>query len=90
MNKLGVPSQDGKITLYTKEECNLLGGNWHSNGECLKKEGGSFSWDNRPLKENKQAITVKVHLSDSTVEYTNVKLVTVTDLSGNLIYQNTQ
>jgi len=90
MSKLGKPSEDGKITLYTKEECQILDGNWYENGECLKKEGGSYSWDNRPNNRSSKPVTVKIQLSDTTVEYSNVKLVTVSDLSGNVIYQNVQ
>ena len=30
------------IKLYTKDQCDALGGNWYENGECLKKEGGSY------------------------------------------------
>ena len=29
---------------YTKTECDTLGGNWRSSGECTKKEGGSWTW----------------------------------------------
>ena len=28
-----------------------MGGNWSRNGECLKKEGGSWSWDCRGLND---------------------------------------
>lgn len=86
MSNLGKPSKDGKITVYTKEECNILGGNWYDNGECLKKEGGSFSWDNRPELKCKNA-TVKFQVGDSLIEYTNVKNVVVKDLSGNVLYE---
>ena len=40
---LGRPSSDGGIRLYTQQECNSLNGNWHQNGECTKKSGGSYS-----------------------------------------------
>jgi hypothetical protein len=40
---LGRPSPNGQIRLYEKTECDRLGGNWYGNGECLKKEGGSWS-----------------------------------------------
>lgn len=36
-----------EIRLYSREECESIGGIWHSNGECTKKTGGSYSWDNR-------------------------------------------
>lgn len=45
----GKPSPDGDLRLYTKEECTLLGGEWYPNGECIKPEGGSFSYDCRFL-----------------------------------------
>ena len=45
----GRPSEDGKIRLYTKGECDSLGGMYHGNGECTKPEGGSWSWDCRGL-----------------------------------------
>jgi ankyrin repeat protein len=45
---LGYPSSDGKIRLFSQEDCTQkLNGTWYSNGECLKKEGGSYSWDLR-------------------------------------------
>ena len=89
MSTSGRPSADGRITLYTKDECSALGGNWHENGECLKKSGGSFSWDNRPTKEKQQEpLTVKIQLQDTTITYTNVKSVTIMDQSGNTVYPN--
>jgi len=45
---LGVPGPGG-IRKYTKAECDTLGGNFVGNGECLKKGGGSFSWECRFL-----------------------------------------
>ena len=49
--KYGKPSSDGNIRLYTRSECDKLenGGNFHGNGECTKKAGGSYSWDCREL-----------------------------------------
>jgi hypothetical protein len=49
--KLGRPSNDGNIRLYTKEECDSLldGGNYYPSGECTVKTGGSFSWNCREL-----------------------------------------
>ena len=76
-------SSNNKIKLYTKEECDALGGNWYQNGECLKKEGGSYSWDNRPTKKN---IKVSIKFGDAQVEYTNISEVVITDLSGNQIF----
>lgn len=45
----GHPSGDNSIRLYTQEECTTLGGNFAGNGECLKSQGGSYSWDCRAL-----------------------------------------
>ena len=48
--KLGHPGNDNAgrgIRLYTNDECNQIGGNWNQNGECLKRGGGSWSWDCR-------------------------------------------
>ena len=41
-------TQNG-IRIYTRAECDRLGGNWHGNGECTKPEGGSHSWDCRDV-----------------------------------------
>ena len=38
---LGVYSSG--IQKYTQEECNTLNGNWYSNGECIRRTGGSYS-----------------------------------------------
>lgn len=45
--KLGRPSGDRNLRLYTKEECDSLldGGIFYPNGECIIKTGGSFSLD---------------------------------------------
>jgi hypothetical protein len=48
---LGEPSDDDNIRIYTQAECNKMQGNWHANGECTKKEGGSWSWDCRDLNK---------------------------------------
>ena len=45
----GKPSPDNNIRLYTKEECDELNGNFAGNGECLKRGGGSWSWECRGL-----------------------------------------
>jgi hypothetical protein len=40
----GKPSADGKIRVYSRDECEVgLNGNWYSNGECMKAGGGSWS-----------------------------------------------
>lgn len=46
---LGRPSGDRAIRLYNKTECDQLKGNHYANGECIKRGGGSFSWDCRFL-----------------------------------------
>jgi hypothetical protein len=46
---LGSPSPDRRIRSYTKQDCDTLNGNFAGNGECLRKEGGSFSWECRFL-----------------------------------------
>jgi len=84
--KLGKPSPDGRIQLYTKDECDILGGNWYENGECLKKTGGSFSWDNRPTMSKPAEYNVKVSLQDSNHEYKAAKSVTVSDSEGNVLF----
>jgi hypothetical protein len=86
VHKLGKPSPDGRIQLYTKDECDLLGGNWYENGECLKKTGGSFSWDNRPNTPKPVGYNVQVSLQDSSHEYKTAKSVTVSDASGNVLF----
>ena len=47
MGYAGKGGDGADIRLFTKAECDKLGGNWSGNGECLKKEGGSWSWDCR-------------------------------------------
>jgi hypothetical protein len=47
---LGRPSPDNSIRLYTKSECDTLGGDFRTNGECLKpNNSGSFSLECRAL-----------------------------------------
>ena len=85
-HKLGRPCPEGRIQLYTKDECDMLGGNWYENGECLKKTGGSFSWDNRPANSKSAEFNVQVDLHDSSHEYKSAKSVTVRDTAGNVLY----
>lgn len=47
IGRQGVDGSKQTICLYSKGECDQLNGNHYPNGECLKKEGGSFSWDFR-------------------------------------------
>lgn len=37
------------IRVYTKEDCDKMGGRFAGNGECLKPGGGSFTWDCRNI-----------------------------------------
>jgi hypothetical protein len=83
---LGKPSPDGRIQLYTKDECDMLGGNWYENGECLKKTGGSYSWDNRPANSKPASYNVQVSLQDSSHEYKTANSVTVRDAAGNVLF----
>ena len=57
----GRPSPDNKIRHYTPDECMALGGN-SSGNECLKPQGGSYSWDcralNKPIAERPKPVTV--------------------------------
>ena len=47
---LGTPSSDKSMRIYKRNECEgTLNGDWHGNGECTKKGGGSYSWDCRNL-----------------------------------------
>jgi hypothetical protein len=84
--KLGKPCPDGRIQLYTKDECDVLGGTWYANGECLKKTGGSYSWDNRPANSKPAEYNVQISLNDANHEYKMAKSVTVSDSSGNVLY----
>ena len=45
----GRPSPDNRIRLYNKQECDTIQGNFRANDECIKKEGGSWSWECREL-----------------------------------------
>ena len=57
--RYGYPSELNDIRLYRENECKALGGNWVNNGECIKPNGGSFSWDCRGLNAPKP-VTVSV------------------------------
>jgi hypothetical protein len=48
---LGRPNSNGGLRIYSQSECDQLDGNFHGNGECTKKTGGSFSWDCRDLNK---------------------------------------
>lgn len=49
---LGYPSGGNRIRLYSSDDCSAIGGTYISNGECLRKGGGSYSWDCRSLNDN--------------------------------------
>ena len=49
--RAGRPSADGRLRDYTLSECNVLGGEFRGNGECLRTTGGSFSYDCRALND---------------------------------------
>ncbi len=51
----GFASPDNKIRLYTKSECEKLDGNYHANGECTYKSGGSISYDCREVNNDPMA-----------------------------------
>ena len=67
---LGSPSSDKTMRIYTQNECEArLNGNWHRNGECQKKGGGSHSWDCRNLNslnsiQDPNALTFNVTTDD--------------------------
>ena len=50
---LGHASADGNIRLFSASECaQLPGGQFFTNGECLKAAGGSYSWDLRGMNRS--------------------------------------
>ena len=42
--RIGTMDAATGLRLYTEAECAQLNGTWATNGECLKKKGGSFSF----------------------------------------------
>ena len=42
---------NGTMRSYTNAECNLLGGNFHGNGECTIRTGGSYTWNCKGLNQ---------------------------------------
>jgi len=57
----GFPSADNRVRLYNQGTCTAMGGNHISNGECLRKAGGSFSWDCRglnPIPQEEQCMAL--------------------------------
>ena len=61
---LGRPSDDNNIRLYSQDDCDKLGGNYHANGECTKPLGGSFSWDCRGLNSVAAAAPAEIQYKD--------------------------
>ena len=58
MGYAGKGGDGADIRLFTKAECDRLGGAWSGNGECLRKDGsGSWSWDCRGLNAVSTGIT---------------------------------
>ena len=55
----GRPSSDNSLRLYTKDECDSLNGKWYSNGECIKKEGGSYSAECRVLNTSVPSLPIQ-------------------------------
>lgn len=54
---LGSPSADNSIRTYSASECQQLGGNHYANSECLKPEGGSWSWDCRDFNNQPSVVS---------------------------------
>ncbi len=93
----GKPSPDGNLRLYTKEECDLLGGEWYPNGECIKPEGGSFSYDCRFLntepcpeppavpasKKTRKVYKIKLTRKDGSVETVTASSVEIIETTKN-------
>ena len=48
---LGYPSPDNRLRLYDRGSCSTIGGTYYPGGECLRKGGGSYSWDCRTLND---------------------------------------
>jgi hypothetical protein len=55
------PTPPVTVRLYTREECDLLDGNFYGNGECTKKTGGSWSWDCRHLNDGDAVTSNKLY-----------------------------
>jgi len=54
-------TQQGDLRLYTSEECDAMNGDYRQSGECIKKEGGSFSYDCGMLYKGKNVGSKKVN-----------------------------
>ena len=82
----GKDSGGQSIRLYTQTECTALGGNWYSNGECLKKTGGSFSYDCRGLNETTTTAPPMADISHKAVEMVKSALPPTLSQSPYLMY----
>lgn len=81
MGYIGKASDGATIKLFTKAECDTLGGIYHGNGECTKREGGSYSWDCRNEPMSSQA---KATESSSLVSATAEKMAVIMPSSYNM------
>jgi hypothetical protein len=52
----GTAGFNGTMRHYTKAQCDLLGGNWYSNGECMRSGGGSYTWNCRELNSQNPCV----------------------------------
>jgi hypothetical protein len=63
---LGSASADGRMRVYTRQECEgTLRGIWHASGECTKGTGGSWSWDCKGLNNPSEAVDSRGFSSSS-------------------------
>lgn len=51
LGRKGKGNDGSDLRIYEESECAQQGGIFHSNGECSKREGGSWSWDCRDLPD---------------------------------------
>lgn len=84
---MGYEGQAGDGTLlrlFSKSECDELGGNWSANGECAKAEGGSWSWDcrNAALPSEEPAETTTTTETAATETTADTETTTTTETTG--------